>query len=297
MKSGKSKILIVDDVEVNLEFIKVLLQSEYEIVTTTNPELAIQIAKAEKPDLILLDVIMPQITGFEACRILKQDNETKDIPIIFLTSQTDESSIATGYGCGAIDYITKPYKPVELKEKIKIHLKIQNLIYNLEYVATHDTMTDIYNRGHFFKLAKKKFLENKDNLYVVMIDIDDFKHINDTYGHDIGDKVIKEFASIVKSMIKKDTIFGRIGGEEFALMCEYDDEKELQKHIEEIRKTIENRFVFSSCEEKKISFTVSIGIAKVSNKHIKIDDVLKDADKNLYHAKDTGKNRVVYRER
>jgi diguanylate cyclase (GGDEF)-like protein len=292
----KEKILIVDDMDVNLKFLNILLRDRYQVLASNTSKKAIELAQSEQPDLILLDIIMPDdIDGFEICEILKNDPKTKHIPVIFITSRVDEESIVRGYEVGAVDYITKPYKKMELMAKIKTHLKIKSLIEKLEYIATHDTMTGVYNRREFFRLAQEKFESNKDNLFAVMIDIDNFKNINDQYGHYIGDIVIKEFAKIVKEYIKPDTIFGRIGGEEFALICSYEKESKINHRIEILRKAIERTPIDTAYGV--LYFTISIGIAKIEQTHKNIDDLLKSADKNLYQAKDEGKNRIVFRSR
>ena len=289
----KHTILIVDDVELNLEFLEKFLQEKYNIICAKNGNEAIEIACTKQIDLILLDVIMPKINGFEVCAVLKSDLKTKQIPIIFVTSKIDEDSIIQGYEMGAVDYVTKPYKRLELLAKIKTHLKLKSLIDNLIYIATHDTMTGILNRGEFFRLSKKRFQDNKENLFAIMMDIDNFKLINDTYGHQIGDKVIKEFTKIIKGYLNKETIFGRVGGEEFALVCNYSNN--IQEKIEIMRNAVEQTCVL--IPNKEIKFTVSIGITNYSIEDNNIDDLLKYADKNLYEAKKNGKNRVVFKER
>jgi len=128
-----------------------------------------------------------------------------------------------------------------------------------------------------------------------MIDIDKFKNINDTYGHQTGDRVLKEFANIVKNYIQEDTIFGRIGGEEFVLVCNFNNENKLQKRLEILRKAIERSEVISF--GKKVNFTISIGVAKAGENHNNIDDILREADENLYEAKGTGRNKVIFRKR
>ena len=291
----RQTILLVDDVKLNLEILKKLLDDKYNIMCAETGNRAIEIVKSTKIDLILLDIMMPGLDGYEVCNILKLDNKTKDIPVIFVTGRVDEESIVKGYDMGAVDYVTKPYKKKELLAKIKTHLKIKNLIEDLEYIATHDTMTGVFNRRQFFKLSMKRFENYKNTLFAVMIDIDKFKNINDTYGHHIGDLVIKKFADIVKDYIEDDTIFGRLGGEEFALICNFIDESKVQKRIDIIRKAIERSFV--KFENQDVKFTISLGMAKANKTHKTIDDVLKEADEYLYEAKGSGRNKVIFRKR
>ena len=280
----KHTILLVDDVRLNLDILKKILNKNYNILCAESGKRAIDIVKSTHIDLVLLDIMMPDVDGYEVCNIIKQNKETKDIPVIFITSKIDEKSIVKGYDIGAIDYITKPYKKLELVAKIKTHLKIKKLIEELEYIATHDTMTGAFNRRQFFKLAIDKF--KQDDIYGVMIDIDNFKNINDTYGHQIGDLVIKTFAKVVKDSING--VFGRLGGEEFGIICE---KNEIEK-LETLRKNVENLVI-----NDKVKFTISIGIAKRNNNHKNIDELLHDADLNLYEAKGSGRNKIVFRRR
>jgi diguanylate cyclase (GGDEF)-like protein len=291
----KETILLVDDVEINLKILRKLLGDKYNLMCANDGDISIEIVKNNKIDLILLDIMMPKVDGYKVSKFLQSNEETKDIPIIFVTSKTDEESIVKGYEMGARDYVTKPYKKMELLARIKTQLETHKLIKDLKFLANHDTMTGVYNRRKFFELAEKRFKEYKNNLYVVMIDIDKFKNINDTYGHQTGDRVLKEFANIVKNYIQEDTIFGRIGGEEFVLICNFKDENKLKKRLEILRKAIERSEVVSF--GKKVNFTISIGVAKASSNHHNIDDMLREADENLYEAKGTGRNKVIFRKR
>ncbi len=286
-----NQILLVDDVKLNLDILKKVLENQYNIVCAQSGEEAINIILNTKIDLVLLDIMMPGIDGYAVCKFIKDNKKTENIPVIFVTSKVDEASIVKGYEIGAVDYVTKPYKKLELLAKIKTHLKLKKLIEELEYVAHHDTMTGAYNRRQFFKLAIEKF-KKEENIFAIMIDIDKFKNINDTYGHQVGDIVIKTFAKIVKNIFGEESIFGRLGGEEFAIIC---DNKENLDKIEKLRKEVEGYEIYSKSE--KIKFTISIGIAKKNKNHKNIDELLHEADLNLYDAKGSGRNKIVFRRR
>jgi len=172
-KNNQETILIVDDTESNIDILLELL-SEYDLAVATDGLSAIEIANNEDIDLILLDIIMPEMDGYDVCNSLKLSAKTKDIPIIFITAKTDENSIEKAYDIGGIDYVTKPFKPKELLARVKRELKLTFLIHNLNYLASHDPMTGIYNRRKFFELATKLF-KTSTELFVVMIDIDKFK--------------------------------------------------------------------------------------------------------------------------
>ena len=157
-------------------------------------------------------------------------------------------------------------------------------------------MTGIYNRRKFFELGIKKFLNHQNNLYAIMLDIDKFKAVNDTYGHHIGDKVIILVANTIKNSICKDTIFGRLGGEEFAIVCTTTSEEKVQELVEKIRVDIESLEVLND-DNKIIKFTISLGIKKATSETLDLDELLKDADEALYEAKKSGRNKSIFRGR
>lgn len=289
----KSVILIVDDARTNIDILLNLL-GNYDVVVAMDGESALESAEQEKPDLILLDIMMPGLDGFDVCRRLKDSVDTKNIPIIFLTSRTDENSIEKAYDIGGSDYITKPFKPRELLARVKTQLKLRELINNLEHLAAYDQMTGIYNRRKFFALSIQRFEEAPKDLFVVMIDIDKFKAVNDNYGHAVGDEVIKLVTKTISENISKDSIFGRIGGEEFALVCSHISDESIVEKIDSIRKIIEALEIVTD-DGRVVKFTISEGIAKVQESTRRLDEVLKQADVALYEAKGSGRNRVIFR--
>ncbi|WP_321777538.1 diguanylate cyclase [Sulfurimonas sp.] len=293
MQKSKRTILIVDDTKINIDILLDLL-SDYDVAVAIDGKSAIEIATGECPDLILLDLMMPEMDGFEVCEILKSKDDTKDIPIVFITAKTDEDSIERAYEVGGIDYVVKPFKPRELLARVKTQLKLKELLEHLEFIASHDEMTGIYNRRKFFYEANKKFEDSKEGLFAVMIDIDHFKSINDSYGHPLGDKVIKLITSTIAENILKDCIFGRIGGEEFALLCRENYKDELVNNIESVRRSIEKLEIISD-SKKSVKFTISNGIAQADANTKNLDELLKEADIALYKAKDCGRNKVVFR--
>jgi len=291
MREDKATILIVDDTETNIDILLGLL-SDYDVAVATDGQSAIDIVREDDIDLILLDIMMPDMDGYDVCKTLKATN--KNIPIIFITARIDEDSIERAYDVGGNDYITKPFKPRELIARIKTQLKVKHLIGHLDYISSHDEMTGIYNRRKFFQLAHKKFEEGVGGIYAVMIDIDKFKAINDTFGHSIGDEVIKLVTKIISDTLVVNAIFGRIGGEEFAIVSTSLSSKKIKDNIEEIRKKIENAEVLTQSGES-VKFTISEGISKATLDTKNLDDLLKEADKALYEAKGSGRNKVIFR--
>jgi len=292
-KEEKKTILVVDDTEINIDIMLELLSDDYDILVALDGEGALEIVKEDKVDLILLDIMMPEMNGYEVCTLLKNNLKTKDIPVIFITAKTDEDSIEKAYEVGGIDYVTKPFKPRELLARVKTQLRLKELICHLDFIASHDNMTGIYNRRKFFELAIDTINSSNKNLYAVMIDIDKFKNVNDTYGHHIGDKVIKLVTKTVSEEISDETIFGRIGGEEFALICKDDSKKSIMAKVENLRESISKLKVISD-NGISIYSTISIGITKVKDSDC-IDTALKEADIALYKAKISGRNKVIFR--
>jgi diguanylate cyclase (GGDEF)-like protein len=284
-------ILIVDDTKTNLDILLGLLEG-YDILVATNGYTALKIAQEEEIDLMLLDIMMPDIDGYEVCAKLKENESTKSIPIIFITAKIDEESIEKAYDVGGVDYITKPFKPKELLARVQIQLQMRLLIKNLEFLASRDSMTGIYNRRKFFELSEKLY-ETTDDLFAVMLDIDEFKKINDTYGHNIGDEVIKEVVNKIKTHLTSGEIFGRIGGEEFVVLKKENQIENIKKQFEQIRQNIESIVLFTE-DNQEVKITISIGISKKDTDTKNLDYLLKIADKALYKAKNSGRNNVKF---
>jgi len=295
------KILVVDDSINNLDILVELLD-DYDVIDTVSGVEAIEILEDETIDLILLDIMMPDMDGFEVCRVLKSNPRTKNIPIMFITSNTDESSIEKAYEIGGIDYITKPFKAKELLAKVNRELQLQSLITELknskkelEILASTDYLTKLYNRRYFLNVAQIDFDLAKQELFdlsIVMLDIDKFKSVNDTYGHKIGDDVLVMVSSMLKNKLRKNDILCRFGGEEFIILFPNTDIKDSEMISEELRKEIENNPILLE-NGKKLPITASFGISCINYEDDKnIDDIIARADEALYDAKNSGRNKV-----
>lgn len=288
------KILVVDDTTININILVDLLNDSYDILASTNGKNALELLSNEKVDLILLDVMMPDIDGFEVCKKIKTNTKTKNIPIIFITAKTDEDSIEKAYEIGGSDYITKPFKPRELLAKINREFQLQDMINHLEYISSYDQMTGVLNRRKFFELANELFDTPTYNLYAIMIDIDRFKSINDTYGHPFGDKVLKHVTKVIKEQLQYGAIFARLGGEEFAILVDLPMSVDVQECMEDLRILVQEQVILTD-EKEKVKITISQGVALKDSFTKDIDHLLKKADDALYEAKGTGRNKVVFR--
>jgi diguanylate cyclase (GGDEF)-like protein len=297
MDSNTSNILVVDDEKSNIDILLGLFENiscdnEFNIIVSLSGKKALKIVEKRKIDLILLDIMMPEMDGYEVCKILKSQEETKNIPILFITASTDDESIEKAYSLGAADYVTKPFRPIELLSRVKTSLKLQQTINELEHLAYYDSMTGVYNRRKFFESSNIKFGNADDTLYAIMCDIDKFKRVNDTYGHAVGDMVIKSVASVLKECLNEECVLGRLGGEEFAMMHNASSEEEIYEIVENLRKKIEKIEIINN--DTLISCTMSFGIAKYNDSYVTIDAMLNKADEALYQAKESGRNKTIF---
>ncbi len=284
MSGAIPNILIIDDNPSNIDFLLGLL-TKYDISVAVDGERALDQIAQEIPDLILLDISMPGMDGYEVCSIIKSNPETEDIPVLFLSANTDPESIVKGFDVGGVDYITKPYRPREVLARVETHLKLKQLRDKLERLAYEDPMTGIANRRRFFEKANSLFSKIKSDalpLYLFVADIDSFKKINDTFGHDIGDEVIRVFVDIVNHELHKDDCFARFGGDEFVIMIRRTTKENVMNVIHKIQDHISEIHLLLGSEVK---FTVSMGIAKVEHSDEDINRAIKRADISLYSEK------------
>ena len=296
MEFKKPTILVVDDMTTTLLLIHDLLKDTYEVKIAKSGTKALEILNAPNDiDLILLDVELPDINGYEVCKILKNNDQTKKIPIIFVTARNSEADEEYGLNLGAIDYITKPFNKTITKLRLKnyLDLKIKNDM--LEKLSMYDGLTNIRNRRFFDETFEKTFNEikrDKKSLAVLMIDIDFFKPYNDNYGHGQGDETLRKVAKALEKTIKRASDFvARYGGEEFVILL-----KDINKDgVEAVANNLLNavRELKITHEFSKIEnyVTISIGASfyNSSSDITKLELLLK-ADETLYSVKNSGRN-------
>lgn len=284
------KILIIDDNNENIKVAANIIKADNNIVwATLNVKEGIKIAEMKSPDLILLDVQMPIMDGYEACSILKSKETTKDIPIMFMTARTDDESIHKAYNAGAVDYITKPIKKLELLARVHTQLKLSHLIKCLKEASVTDGLTKLYNHKKILELLNLEIDRAKRYqrpLSIMMLDIDHFKRVNDDYGHVVGDAVLEQLASKIKQHIRDIDLVGRYGGEEFLVIFPEINKTQAYQVAERLRKTVE-----SLSFDGGLNITISGGLAEYTDE--KTESLVKKADDNLYRAKNTGRNKIV----
>ena len=300
------KVLVIDDNAVIIRLASLLLAKKGHCVeTATNGPQGIAVAKSFKPHVILLDVMMPEIDGYEVCRCLKADADTKDIPIIILTSRAEIVDKVKGLELGAADYVQKPFDHEELQARVTTQVKMKILWDELqeknkllEELVKKDGLTNLYNHRYFHDRMVEEFNRCKRyglSVSCVFMDIDFFKKINDTYGHQAGDEILKKLAEIILANIRDVDIAARYGGEEFALILPHTSIANAAKFSERVRSSVdETDFRFDG---NSIKVTVSLGIASFPAHHPNTHtDIIRFADEALYAAKTAGRNRVeLYR--
>lgn len=296
MEFKKPTILVVDDMTTTLLLLHDLLKDTYEVKIAKSGTKALEILESPNDiDLILLDIEMPDINGYDVCKRIKNNETIKNIPIIFITGRTSQEDEEYGLNLGAIDYITKPFNKAIVKLRIKnyLNLKIKNDM--LEKLSMYDGLTNIRNRRYFDETFEKTFNEikrDKKSLAVLMIDIDFFKPYNDNYGHGQGDETLRKVAKALEKTIKRASDFvARYGGEEFVILL-----KDINKDgVEAVANNLLNaiRELKITHEFSKIEnyVTVSIGVSYYnSSSDITKLELLLKADETLYNVKNSGRN-------
>ncbi|GAA0342759.1 diguanylate cyclase [Bowmanella denitrificans] len=293
----KQKVLVVDDQPINLKILGQALAGDYQVLVASNAEQALQIAILQQPDLILLDIIMQGMDGYQTCRALKQDSRTVNIPVIFSTSMDSEADEVKGLEAGAADYITKPYNLALVKARVRNQMQLKKKTDLLEKLVSLDGLTEIPNRRNFeqhFEVEWRRAQRSGLPLSLCMIDIDSFKQYNDNYGHGAGDICLQRVAQTLASTAKRSgDLVARYGGEEFVVLLPDTELEEASVVSERLRQAIESQAIehkYSSCAQV---VTISAGLASCQVQiGMERSQLMEEADKFLYEAKQQGRNRV-----
>ena len=282
-------ILIVDDVTTNLKMATDVLRDDYRLSMAKSGMQALEFLKKAKPDLILLDIRMPEMDGYETLEAIKANPETASIPVVFLTVDNQRKSEIKGLKMGAMDFIRKPFEPDIMKSRIEKILKIEDLRRDLSISARRDPLTNLWNRKYIEDDMNRYLMQdNRDGVFLIL-DIDNFKTINDNFGHIAGDSLLTTFAQILESKITPKDVCARIGGDEFAIFLKG------EYSTEEIKEYAQELLEISSAEMKekldeKANTSVSIGISFSPYDGSDFDTLFAKADKALYFVKQNGKN-------
>jgi diguanylate cyclase (GGDEF)-like protein len=293
----KSTILIVDDMVTNIEILDGILSSEYDVLFATNGLDALKIAAEQVPDLILLDVMMPGMDGYQVCKALKRDETTQDIPIIFVTANNQEEDESRGFEEGVVDYITKPVRSSIVKARVRIHLELKRYRDHLKTLSTIDGLTGIANRRKFddsLAAEWRRARRNQSPLSMIMMDIDFFKAYNDHYGHLAGDECLRKLASEISAVCRRPAdLFARYGGEEFVMLLPEIDSSGAASLARKIQDKIRSIAIPHAYSQVADHVTVSMGVASIIPGEDQTgSDLIKSADNLLYAAKENGRNQI-----
>ena len=295
----KRKILIVDDNKQNIEILMDLFKDKYRVAAALNGERALKIAASESPpDIILLDIVMPEMNGYRVCRLLKGGESTMNIPVIFVTAVSEVMDATRGFETGAVDYITKPFHPPMVEARVKLHLDLKHKQELLEEYAFIDSLTEMPNRRSFDQQAEKEWKRAQRSgqpLSVLSLDIDHFKEYNDTYGHGQGDECLRRVAqSILRCLRRAGDFAARFGGDEFAALLPYTKREEGLTIAAAILQDLADQAIPHAESRAADHVTVSCGLTTAAtNSGATIDQILQAADRALYAAKHGGRNTVA----
>lgn len=323
IKNHRYKILIVDDVPKNIQVAANILQKEgYQMAFAPNGKTALTQTHKIRFDLILLDIMMPEMDGYEVCRHIRQDSENKDVPIIFLSAKNDSESIIQGFEMGAMDYVAKPFNGAELSARVKTHLELFRSRKELkeanerlqieinerikaedelkrsreEYyqLSIHDNLTGLYNTRYLYKslevLTRNSATENEPYSLIFM-DVDNFKHVVDTHGHLNGSQALAEVAKTIILSITPPSFGVAYGGDEFVTVLPGFSKKDALKKAEDIRARMIETIYLPGVGEG-VFLSASFGVATYPDDAENLTLILASADQAMFRIKTTGKNAV-----
>jgi diguanylate cyclase (GGDEF)-like protein len=306
----KAKLLLIDDSETQSGQIKQSLERlGYTVEWARSGVEGLKLARSNRPDLVLLDVVMADIDGFAVCRWLKMNAETREIPVIMLTVRTALADKVEGLNIGADDYLAKPFQDEELEARIFAALRVkathaelkernqqlESMLHHVEALAITDPLTGLFNRRRFADVLKREFAVTKrykNTLSCLMIDLDHFKHINDRYGHDAGDLVLKEVARKIQETLREVDVPARYGGEEFAVLLPHTSKRDAMIVAERVCAIV--RKVEMKLGNDVLKLSASVGVSgNIDVLSGQAEDLVKAADFALYEAKRRGRDRAV----
>ena len=300
---GRPKLLVVDDQPINIQVIHQIFSADCQVFMATSGAQALSICKDNPPDLVLLDVVMPGMDGFEVCAKLQADETTKNIPVIFVTAHADASQETLGLATGAVDFISKPVNPAVVRARVKTHLTLKFQSDLLRQLVFLDGLTGVFNRRYFDQQLAKEWARatrNESALSVILVDVDFFKHFNDLYGHQCGDDCLKSIALALKTALRRPgDLVARYGGEEFVCVLPdtpFNEAIVFANHLKAVIRTLE----LPHADSKVGPFvTISLGVAsRVESGDSGVTtasdptELVSLADARLYRAKSRGRGQA-----
>jgi diguanylate cyclase (GGDEF)-like protein len=298
MPDDKPLILIVDDTPANIQVLADALRDDYRVKVATNGPTALELASRDDgPDLVLLDVMMPDMDGYEVIRRLKAGDATRNVPVIFITAKSDPGDETQGFDLGAVDYIVKPFHMPIVRARVRTHVDLKRKSDLLESLARLDGLTRVPNHRSFQETMQHEWLRGRRDgwpIALLMADVDCFKQYNDSYGHAAGDECLRTIASLLSESVRRPADFlGRYGGEEFVALLPQTELDGALATAERMRQAVEGAAIPHATSAVSPVVTVSLGVASEIPRDDRAPTGLVDAaDRALYRAKREGRNRV-----
>lgn len=295
--AAKPRLLVVDDQPINIQVMHQIFSGDYQVFMATSGLQAIHLCKTNPPDLVLLDIVMPQMDGHEVCRQLKADPATRDIPIIFVTAHTESDQETLGLELGAVDFITKPVVPAVVKARVRTHVTLKQQSDLLRKMAFLDGLLGVFNRRYFDQQLETELARSHRSgapLSLLMLDVDFFKRYNDTYGHLAGDDCLRNVAaSIRQSLRRPGDVVARYGGEEFACILPETPLEDAIAIASALEQQIRELSIPHANSGAAKVVTVSIGVCcKPQGSKGTSAELVSQADAQLYQAKHSGRAQV-----
>ncbi|MDR1867391.1 MAG: diguanylate cyclase [Treponema sp.] len=294
----KHSVIIIDYDIGNFETFNTILDEEYYVFVAPVGSDAVDVVRSTKPDVILLNISLHNIDGFDILKKLKGNGETQNIPVVALSNNTDsEIDEERCFLLGVSDYIKSPFKPAVVRARMRTHMQIIQQKYALEHVGMIDWLTNIPNRRCFdgqLYIEWKRARRDKKPLSFLMMDVDLFKSYNDRYGHPQGDTLLKSVAKVFKKAVRRPAdLCARLGGEEFGILLPETSLEPAVSIAEEVRKKVKALQVPTANRTEITSVTISIGVSTmIPDGSNKVEELMAEADRNLYVAKNAGRDQV-----
>lgn len=294
----KPRLLVVDDQTIHIQVLYRALSADYQLFMANSGEQALRVCRDQLPDLVLLDVVMPDMDGFEVLQQLKGKPETTDIPVIFVTAHGGDEIETQCLQAGAVDFIPKPVNPSVVRARVKTHLTLKFQSDLLRDMAFIDGLTGVSNRRHFDdRLAAEwgRAQRSGSALSLILLDVDFFKNFNDHYGHQAGDDCLRQIAKVLKAELKRPTdLVARYGGEEFVCLLPDASLEDAMAMAERLLQAVKTRGIAHLYSDAAPVVTVSLGVATRAPElgNMQSAKLLALADEQLYQAKRTGRARV-----
>jgi diguanylate cyclase (GGDEF)-like protein len=294
----RPRLLLVDDQPLNIQVMYRIFAADYQVFMATSGMQALQICREQAPDLVLLDIEMPEMDGFEVCARLKADAQTRDIRVMFVTAHNDAAQETRGLDAGAVDFIAKPINPSVIKARVRTHLLLKFQSEALHRLVFVDGLTSLYNRRYFDLQLEREWARSTRNgtpVSLILVDVDFFKRYNDHYGHQAGDDCLRTIAQLLQSSLKRKTdTVARYGGEEFVCLLPETGQRDAMDIATELERSIRRQAIPHEDSALADIVTVSLGVATGNGAGSGHDAraLLTLADQQLYLAKNSGRGRA-----